>query len=88
MGYDLTVILFIQAEANYVKDLANELSQIANVITVYEITGDFDIVAVVKLRGRENLNVLIKDLMVTPHIKKIATDVAINVVKEDFKVTL
>ncbi len=88
MGYDLTVILFIQAEANYVKDLANELSQIANVITVYEITGDFDIAAVVKLRGRENLNVLIKDLMVTPHIKKIATDVAINVVKEDFKVKL
>jgi DNA-binding Lrp family transcriptional regulator len=88
IGYGLTVILFIQAEANYVKDLANELSQITNVITVYEITGDFDIVAVVKLRDRANLNVLIKDLMVTPHIKKIATDIALNVVKEDFKVTL
>lgn len=88
MGYELTVIIFIQAEANYVKDLANELSQITNVITVYEITGDFDIAAVVKLRGRENLNILIKALMVTPHIKNIATDVAINVVKEDFKVTL
>jgi DNA-binding Lrp family transcriptional regulator len=88
LGYDLTVIVFIQAEANYVKDLANELSQMPNVITVYEITGEFDIAAVVKLRGRENLNVLIKDLMVTRHIKKITTDVALNVVKEDFKVTL
>jgi DNA-binding Lrp family transcriptional regulator len=88
LGYELTVIIFIQAEANYVKDLANELSQMSNVITVYEITGDFDITALVKLRDRANLNVLVKDLMVTPHIKKIATDVALNVVKEDFKVTL
>jgi DNA-binding Lrp family transcriptional regulator len=88
LGYDLTVIIFIQAEANYVKDLANELSQMTNVITVYEVTGEFDIAAVVKLRGRESLNVLIKDLMVTPHIKKITTDIALNVVKEDFKVVL
>jgi DNA-binding Lrp family transcriptional regulator len=87
LGYDLTVILFIQTEGSYLKDLSNELSHINNIVTVYEITGEFDLVAVVKLKGRDSLNQLIRGLMVTPHIKKIVTDVALNVVKEDFKVT-
>jgi hypothetical protein len=54
---------------------------------VYEITGEFDLAAVAKLKGRESLNQLIRSLMVTPHIKKITTNVALNVVKEDFRVT-
>jgi Lrp/AsnC family transcriptional regulator, regulator for asnA, asnC and gidA len=88
LGYSLTVILLVQSEACYLKDLANELSHINNIVTVYEITGEFDLAAVVKLKGRESLNQLIRGLMVTPHIKKITTNVALNVVKEDFRVTL
>jgi Lrp/AsnC family transcriptional regulator, regulator for asnA, asnC and gidA len=87
LGYSLTVIMFIQTEGCYLKDLANELSHITNIVTVYEITGEFDLAAVVKLKGRESLNQLIRSLMVTPHIKKITTNVALNVVKEEFKVT-
>lgn len=88
LGYELTVVIFIQAEANYVKDLAKEVSLLKNVITVYAITGEYDIAVVAKLRGREKLNLFIKDLMVIPHIRNITTDVALNVVKEDFKVIL
>lgn len=88
LGYDLTAIIFIQIEGGYLKNLANELSQMANVIAVYEITGDFDIVAVVKLKDRDSLNALIKDLLVTPHIKKTMTNITLNVVKEDFRLKL
>jgi DNA-binding Lrp family transcriptional regulator len=88
LGYNLTVILLIQAEACYLKDLSIELSHINTVVTVYEITGEFDLAAVAKLKGRESLNQLIRSLMVTPHIKKITTNVALNVVKEDFRITL
>jgi len=88
LGYDLTVVIFFQIEGGYLKNLATNLSQMANVIAVYEITGEFDIVAVVKLKDRESLNALIKDLLVTPHIKKTMTNIALNVVKEDFGVKI
>ena len=88
LGYDLTAILFLQIEAGYLKNLVSELSQMANIITVYEITGDFDVVAVVKLKDRESLNDLTKNLLVTPHIRKVVTNISFNVVKEDFKVEL
>jgi len=88
LGYDLTAVIFIQTEGGYLKNLANELSQMSNVIAVYEITGDFDIVAIVKLKDRDGLNTLIKDLLVTPHIKKTMTNITLNVVKEDFRIRL
>ena len=88
LGFDLTAVIFIQTEGGYLKDLENELSQMSNVIALYEITGDFDVVAVVKLKDRDGLNSLLKNLLVTPHIKKTMTNVTLNVVKEDFKINL
>jgi Lrp/AsnC family transcriptional regulator, regulator for asnA, asnC and gidA len=88
LGYDLTAIIFVQTEGGYLKDLENELSQMSNIIALYEITGDFDVVAIVKLKDRDSLNSLIKNLLVTPHIKKTMTNITLNVVKEDFKVKL
>jgi Lrp/AsnC family transcriptional regulator for asnA, asnC and gidA len=88
LGYDLTVVIFVQTEGGYLKDLENELSQMANVIGIYEITGDFDAVAIVKLKDKDSLNSLLKNLLVTPHIKKTMTDITLNVVKEDFRVKL
>jgi Lrp/AsnC family transcriptional regulator for asnA, asnC and gidA len=88
LGFDLTVIIFIQTEGGFLKDLEIELSQMANVIALYEITGDFDVVAVVKLKDRDSLNTLIKNLLVTPHIKKTMTNITLNVVKEDFRISI
>jgi len=88
LGYDLTAVIFFQIEGGYLKNLAANLSQMANVIAVYEITGEFDIVAVVKLKDRDSLNALIKDLLVPPHIKKTMTNITLNVVKEDFRVKI
>ncbi len=88
LGYELTAVIFIQVEGGYLKNLVVELSQMANIIAVYEATGDFDVVAVVKFKERRSLNMLINDLLLAPHIKKAVTNVSFNVVKEDFKVSI
>ena len=88
LGYDITAVIFVQTERGYLKNLENELSQAANVISVYEVTGDFDLVAIVKLKDRDGLNVLIKNLFVSSHITKTMSNITLNVLKEDFKVQL
>jgi DNA-binding Lrp family transcriptional regulator len=88
LGYDLTAVIFVQVEGVFIKNLENAFSQMPNAVAVYEITGDFDVVAVIKLKDREALNMLIKDLLVTPHIKKTMTNITLNVVKEDFRLKL
>ena len=86
LGFDLTAVIFIQTDGGYIKNFENELSQMFNVIALYEITGDFDVVALVKLRDRDSLNVLLKNLLLTPHIKKTMTNVTLNIVKENFNI--
>ena len=85
LGYDLTAIIYVQVEGGYLKDVESELSRAGNVIGVYEVTGDFDVIAVAKLKDRESLNALIKNLLITPHVKRTLTNITLNVIKEDFK---
>ncbi len=88
LGYDLTTVIFIQTDGRYLEDLENDLLQIANVILLYEITGDFDLVAVARVKDRGSLNTLIKSLLLTPHIKKTMTSISLSIVKEDFKIKI
>jgi Lrp/AsnC family transcriptional regulator, regulator for asnA, asnC and gidA len=85
LGYDLTAILYVQVEGGFLDEVESKLSHTGNVVGVYETTGDFDVIAVAKLKDRDSLNALIKDLLITPHVKRTLTNIALNVVKEDFK---
>ncbi len=86
LGYDLTAILYVQVEGGFLVDVEAELSRTSGVIGVYEVTGDFDVIAVAKLKDRECLNILIKNLLLTPHVKRTLTNITLNVVKDDFKI--
>lgn len=83
LGYSLTVIVMIQAEGNFLVDVENEISKSSNIIAVYDITGDYDAVAIAKFKDRASLNDFIKNLLSLPHIKRTVTHIALNVVKED-----
>jgi DNA-binding Lrp family transcriptional regulator len=83
LGYSLTVIVMIQADGNFLADVENEISKNANIIAVYDITGDYDAVAVAKFKDRASLNSFIKNLLSLPHIKRTVTHIALNVIKEE-----
>jgi DNA-binding Lrp family transcriptional regulator len=88
LGYNLTVIVMIQAEGSFLTDVENEISKSANVITVYDITGDYDAVAIAKFKDRTSLNAFIKNLLSLPHIKRTVTHIVLNIIKEDIGVKL
>ena len=88
LGYNLTVIIMIQAEGNFLVDVETEISKSANTVAVYDITGDYDAVAIAKFRDRTSLNAFIKNLLALPHIKRTVTHIALNVIKEDIGVKL
>ena len=88
LGYSLTVIIMIQAEGSHLADVETEISKSANAIAVYDITGDYDAVAIAKFKDRSSLNAFIKNLLALPHIKRTVTHIALNVIKEDIGVKL
>ncbi|RLI44332.1 AsnC family transcriptional regulator [Candidatus Bathyarchaeota archaeon] len=86
LGYSLTALILIQAEGQYILEVEKELAKLDEVICIYDITGDFDIAVVARFRSRDALNKFIKDTLKLPHVIRTVTNVALNVVKEDFRV--
>jgi Lrp/AsnC family transcriptional regulator for asnA, asnC and gidA len=88
LGYSLTAIIMVQAEGTYLTDIENEIAKTANVVAVYDITGDYDATVIAKFKDRASLNAFIKNLLAVPHIKRTVTNVALNVIKENRGVKL
>jgi len=51
----LTAFVLIHAEPDRIADLAPELADVEGVSEVYSVTGDLDLVAVVRVREHEQL---------------------------------
>lgn len=88
VGYSLTAVILIQAEGKHLMNVEKEIAKIDNVVSVYDITGDFDIIVTARFKDRESLNAFIKNLLTIPYVKRTVTNVALNVIKEDFRIRL
>jgi len=88
VGYGLTVIILIQAAGKHLLDVEKEVAKIDNVVSVYDITGDFDIAVIAKFKDRDSLNTLIKNTLSMPYVQRTVTNVALNVVKEDSRIKI
>jgi len=86
LGYELTAIILIQAEGPHLQEVEKEIAQSDSTICVYDVTGDFDIAVVARFKSRSMLDRFIKGMLKTPHITRTVTNVALNVLKEDFRV--
>jgi DNA-binding Lrp family transcriptional regulator len=51
----VSAFVFVEAEPSRIADLAGELADIEGVAEVYSVTGDEDLVAIVRVRQHEEL---------------------------------
>jgi DNA-binding Lrp family transcriptional regulator len=83
LGYTVTSVLMIKAEGDNIQELVEELREEGSLVNVYEVTGDFDVIAVGKFEGTESMNNSIKDLLDSPAVMETNTNVALSTVKEN-----
>ncbi len=82
LGYTVTCVLMIKAEGDGLRDLVGELEEEDSFLNVYEVTGDFDIIATGKFKDTEEMNDTIKDLLNSPMVRETNTNVVLSTVKE------
>ncbi|NPA84754.1 MAG: Lrp/AsnC family transcriptional regulator [Crenarchaeota archaeon] len=88
LGYQVTAIIMVSVEGQRLREFENELKEMKNVIAIYDITGEFDVLVIAKFKDVQALDFFVKDLLEREGIKKTVTHIAFNVVKEDFRVPL
>jgi DNA-binding Lrp family transcriptional regulator len=83
LGYDVTAIVQLEVEGDALPDLADRLADQTRMISVYEVTGDHDVVAIGKFEDTDEMNDQIKELLTDPDIKATNTSVVLNAVAEN-----
>ena len=83
LGYDVTAILQLKVEGSALPDITDRLQEHRHMVTVYETTGDHDIIAIGKFTDTDHMNDQIKKLLVDPDINESNTSVVLNTVAEN-----
>ncbi|MFB6166175.1 MAG: HTH-type transcriptional regulator Lrp [Haloarculaceae archaeon] len=88
LGYDVTAIVQLKVEGSALPDVTERLRDHEQMISVYEVTGDYDIIAIGKFTDTDGMNDQIKELLVDPEIKESNTSVVLNAASEHEQFTL
>ena len=83
VGYDVTAIIQLKVEGSALPDITERLQDHRQMVSVYEVTGDHDIVAIGKFTDTDHMNEGIKELLIDPDIKESNTSVVLNTVTEN-----
>ena len=83
MGYNCTAVIHLKVEGSALPDIVGRLRDQKQMINVYEITGDYDIIAIGKFKHTNEMNTQIKGLIECADIRDSNTSIVLNVVEEN-----
>lgn len=83
LGYDVTAILNLKVEGGALSEVTETLEAEKQLISVYETTGDFDVMAVGKFEDTDQMNDQIKTLLDDANIRESTTSVVLNTAAEN-----
>ncbi|PSQ10460.1 AsnC family transcriptional regulator [Halobacteriales archaeon QS_5_70_15] len=83
LGYDVTAVIQLKVEGSALPEITERLKDHQQMVSVYEVTGDHDVIAIGKFEDTDAMNDQIKELLVDPDIKESNTSVVLNTVLEN-----
>ena len=83
LGYDVTAIIQLKVEGSALPDITERLREQKQMTTVYEVTGDYDVIAIGKFTDTDGMNAQIKELLTDADIRESNTSVVLNPVVEN-----
>ncbi|MFB6243565.1 MAG: HTH-type transcriptional regulator Lrp [Halobaculum sp.] len=83
LGYDVTAVVQLKVEGQALPEITDSLREVDGMVSVYEVTGDYDVIAVGKFRDTDEMNDRIKDLLAETEVRETNTSVVLNTVVEN-----
>lgn len=84
LGFTITAVIHFSVEGPYLEEIEQTLANHPNIVALYDITGEFDIVAIARFRDIDELDHFIKSVLKNPKVRKTITSVVLRVVKENY----
>ncbi|MFH5801996.1 HTH-type transcriptional regulator Lrp [Haladaptatus sp. CMAA 1911] len=82
LGYDVTAVIQLKVEGAALPDVTDRLQREDQMVSVYEVTGNHDIIAIGRFEDTDQMNRKIKSLLKDRDINESNTSVVLNSVSE------
>ncbi len=86
LGYDVLAVVGVKIHKGKLLDVQRRIAKDDRVTHVYDVTGEWDSIVVVRLKNTRELDAFIKRLGSMEYIENTYTQVVLNVVKEERRV--
>ncbi len=83
LGFDVTAVLQLKVEGSALPAVTEKLRQEKQMVSVYEVTGDYDVIAIGKFADTDGMNDQIKAILTDADIRESNTSVVLNAVTEN-----
>ena len=88
LGYNYVAVTRFKVQGDQIPKALELLEEHSCLTNIYEITGDYDILAIGHYHGREEMNDIIKKLQGYSAIKATNTSVVLNIFRENYPLPL
>ena len=82
LGYEFMGLVQIKIAKGTLLETQAKISRLPGVVSVYDITGEYDSTAIIAAKNRDQFSQRIKSLLQLPHVEHTNTQVILNTVKE------
>lgn len=82
-GYDVTGMIQLKIDGQALQSFVDTLVDHDQIVTVYETTGDYDVVAIGKFKDTDDMNAQVKKLLDDSAVEETNTSVVLNAAKEN-----
>jgi Lrp/AsnC family transcriptional regulator, regulator for asnA, asnC and gidA len=82
VGWNLTALIGLRIDKGHVRAVHEQISGDERIFGVYDVTGEWDGLVLVRLRDREDLDDLVKTTLSLAHIQRTNTMVVLKTVSE------
>jgi DNA-binding Lrp family transcriptional regulator len=86
LGYDVLAVVGVKIHKGKLLDVQRRIAKDDRVTHVYDVTGEWDSIVVVRLKSTRELDAFIKRLGSMEYVENTYTQVVLNVVKEERRV--
>ncbi|MDP8022921.1 MAG: Lrp/AsnC family transcriptional regulator [Nitrososphaeria archaeon] len=82
LGYSITAVIELVVSGGKLLEIEKKVSEFSNVVSVYDVTGESDVIILAKFRSHEELSTFTKTLLSIQNVDRTNTHIVLTILKE------
>jgi len=87
-GFTIEALIEVSVEGGHIVEVEEELAKNPNVSSVFDVTGDTDVILLARFKSREELSSFVKKILSNQYVIRTNTRLILSTVKRSLEIPL